>query len=49
MGIRLGMGLLPLVAVGVFLAAMRFYPLGKEQVAELRGRLEALHGQRRET
>jgi GPH family glycoside/pentoside/hexuronide:cation symporter len=43
LGIRLGMGLLPVVALAVFLAALRFYPLGKEQVVTLRGRLEALH------
>lgn len=43
LGIRLGMGLLPVVALAIFLAALRFYPLGKEQVVALRGRLEALH------
>mgnify|MGYP005836592053 CR=1 FL=1 len=36
MGIRLGMSLLPLAGLGIFLLAMRFYPLGKEQVAALR-------------
>jgi GPH family glycoside/pentoside/hexuronide:cation symporter len=43
LGIRLGMGLLPVVALAVFLAALKYYPLGKEQVVALRGRLEALH------
>ncbi len=43
LGIRLGMGLLPVVALVIFLAALRFYPLGKEQVGALRERLEALH------
>jgi GPH family glycoside/pentoside/hexuronide:cation symporter len=35
MGIRLGMSLLPAVALAVFLAAMRLYPLGKVQVKEM--------------
>ena len=43
LGIRLGMGLLPAVALAIFLAALKFYPLGKEQVVALRGRLEVLH------
>ncbi len=43
LGIRLGMGLLPLAAVGVFLVVLRFYPLGKQQVVELRERLDQLH------
>ena len=43
LGIRLGMGLLPVVALAVFLAALRFYPLGKEQVVTLKGRLDVLH------
>lgn len=43
LGIRMGMGLLPVVALAIFLALLRFYPLGKEQVVALRGRLEALH------
>jgi GPH family glycoside/pentoside/hexuronide:cation symporter len=42
-GIRLGMGLLPVVALAVFLAALKFYPLGREQVAALRETLNALH------
>ena len=42
-GIRLGMGLLPVVALGVFLIALRFYPLGKEQVVALREKLDVLH------
>ena len=43
LGIRLGMGLLPLVALALFLATLRYYPLGKERVLELRERLEQLH------
>ena len=43
LGIRLSMGLLPAVALVIFLAALKFYPLGKEQVVALRERLEALH------
>ncbi|MEW6233729.1 MAG: MFS transporter, partial [Chloroflexota bacterium] len=43
LGLRLGMALLPLVALAVFLAALKYYPLGKEQVLELRGNLDALH------
>ena len=43
LGIRLGMGLMPVVALAIFLAALRFYPLGKEQVVTLREKLEALH------
>ncbi|MCL6430882.1 MAG: MFS transporter [Anaerolineae bacterium] len=39
-GIRLGMALLPLAALGLFLLAMAYYPLGKGQVAVLRARLE---------
>lgn len=41
-GIRLGMGLLPLVALIIFLIALRFYPLGKEQVEALRERLDTI-------
>lgn len=41
LGVRLGMGLLPAAALAVFLAAMRFYPLGRDRVTELRRRLEA--------
>ena len=43
LGIRLGMGLLPLPAVGVFLTALHFYPLNKQRVVELRERLDQLH------
>jgi GPH family glycoside/pentoside/hexuronide:cation symporter len=43
-GIRLGMGLLPFVALAVFWLAFRFYPLGKQQVTVLREKLDALHG-----
>ena len=46
LGIRLGMGLLPLVALGLFLVALRFYPLGKQQVIDLRARLDVLHEER---
>jgi GPH family glycoside/pentoside/hexuronide:cation symporter len=50
LGIRLGMGLLPIVALGVFLTALRFYPLGKEQVVALRERLDGMHREKvRET
>jgi GPH family glycoside/pentoside/hexuronide:cation symporter len=42
-GVRLGMGLLPVGALAVFLAALRFYPLGKERVVALREKLEVLH------
>jgi len=45
LGIRLGMGLLPVLALVVFLIALRYYPLGKEQVLALR---ETLNGRRRE-
>jgi len=48
LGIRLGMGLLPVVALAVFLAALKYYPLGKEQVVALQGRLEVLHRQKAE-
>jgi len=43
LGIRLGMGLLPVVALAIFLAALKFYPLGKEQVVTLRETLDTLH------
>jgi GPH family glycoside/pentoside/hexuronide:cation symporter len=43
LGIRLGMVLLPAVALAIFLAAMRFYPLGKERVQTQRERLDTLH------
>ncbi|MGQ9494008.1 MAG: MFS transporter [Anaerolineae bacterium] len=43
MGIRLGMSLLPLAALGVFLLSFKFYPLGKEQVTALRKQLETMH------
>lgn len=42
-GIRLGMSMLPLVALAVFWLALRFYPLGKHQVTALRARLDAMH------
>ncbi len=43
LGIRLGMALLPLMALAVFLVALRYYPLGKERVLEMRDALERLH------
>ena len=46
LGIRLGMGLLPVAALAVFLVPMRYYPVGKEQVVALRESLEALHCQK---
>jgi GPH family glycoside/pentoside/hexuronide:cation symporter len=48
LGIRLGMGLLPVAALVIFLAALKFYPLGKEQVTALRERLDTLHRQKAE-
>ena len=44
-GIRMGMGLLPLAALAIFLLALRFYPLGKRQVEDLRGKLASMRGQ----
>lgn len=48
LGIRMGMSLLPVVALVIFLTALRFYPLGKEQVIALRERLDTLHRQKLE-
>jgi GPH family glycoside/pentoside/hexuronide:cation symporter len=48
LGIRLGMGLLPVVALAIFLVALKFYPLGKEQVVTLRETLNALHREKAE-
>ncbi len=42
-GIRLGMAVLPLAALAVLLVALRFYPLGKRQVQELKQRLAEAH------
>ena len=42
-GIRLGMTVLPLVALAILLVALRFYPLGKRQVEDLKLRLEKAH------
>jgi GPH family glycoside/pentoside/hexuronide:cation symporter len=42
MGIRLGMGLLPVFALAIFLFAMRFYPLGKSQIQSLKENLETI-------
>jgi GPH family glycoside/pentoside/hexuronide:cation symporter len=47
-GIRLGMGLLPVVALAIFLVALKFYPLGKGQVVALGETLNALHRERAE-
>jgi GPH family glycoside/pentoside/hexuronide:cation symporter len=44
LGIRLGMTMLPLLALAIFLVALRFYPLGKLQVKELKLKLERMHG-----
>jgi hypothetical protein len=46
LALRWGMFGLSLVALVVFLVAMRFYPLGKAQVAAMRVRLEHLHQQK---
>ncbi|MBT9169218.1 MAG: hypothetical protein DDT19_02572 [Syntrophomonadaceae bacterium] len=43
LGIRLGMTMLPLVALTVFLFSLKRYPLGREKVAELRNVLQKLH------
>ena len=48
LGIRLGMGLLPVVALVIFLVTLKFYPLGKGQVIALRERLDTLHRQKAE-
>jgi GPH family glycoside/pentoside/hexuronide:cation symporter len=40
LGIRLGMTMLPLLALAILLAALKFYPLGKGQVEDLKARLE---------
>ncbi|MCL0080288.1 MFS transporter [Dehalococcoidia bacterium] len=45
LGIRLGMTMLPLVALAVFLFALKHYPLGREKVAELRKALDKLHAE----
>jgi GPH family glycoside/pentoside/hexuronide:cation symporter len=44
LGIRLGMTILPLLALAILLVALRFYPLGKLQVKEMKVRLEKMHG-----
>jgi GPH family glycoside/pentoside/hexuronide:cation symporter len=44
LGIRLGMTVLPLVALAVLLVALRFYPLGKQQVQDLKLKREKAHG-----
>jgi len=49
MRLRLGMVGLPFLALGLFLTALRFYPLGKEEVMALKGKLEVLRCQRAKT
>jgi hypothetical protein len=46
--VRQGMGLLPVVALAIFLVALRYYPLGKEQVLALRQTLDVRHRQKAE-
>lgn len=41
LGIRLGMVILPLLALAILLVALRFYPLGKQRVQELKEKLAA--------
>ncbi len=48
LGIRLGMTMLPLVALAVFLFAMKHYPLGREKVVELGKVIEKLHEEKAE-
>lgn len=48
LGIRLGMGLLPVVALAIFLTVLKFYPLGKKQVMVLRETLDTLHREKAE-
>jgi GPH family glycoside/pentoside/hexuronide:cation symporter len=43
LGIRLGMAVLPLAALAILQVALRFYPLGKRQVQELKEELAAAH------
>ncbi|MCX7031599.1 MAG: MFS transporter, partial [Spirochaetes bacterium] len=40
LGIRLGMTILPLVAVAILLVALRLYPLGRQQVQDLKLKLD---------
>lgn len=46
LGIRLGMTVLPLLAMAILLAALRFYPLGKRQVQDLKAKLESARAAR---
>ncbi len=48
LGLRIGMVGLPLLALGIFLAALRFYPLGKEEVLKLKESLTELHRKKAE-
>ncbi len=48
LGIRLGMTMLPLVALAVFLFSLKHYPLGQEEVVELREVLDKLHEEKAE-
>ena len=43
LGIRLGMTVLPLAALAILLAALKFYPLGRRQVQDLQVKLGELH------
>jgi len=44
LALRVGVPGLTLVALAVFLAGMRFYPLGRKRIGEMAVLLEALHG-----
>jgi GPH family glycoside/pentoside/hexuronide:cation symporter len=46
LGIRLGMVVLPLLALAFLLVALRLYPLGKRQVQDLKEKLAAAHATR---
>lgn len=48
LGMRIGIFIFPVLALLLFLLALKFYPLGKEQVLELRGRLDGLHREKAE-
>ncbi|MBT9133092.1 MAG: putative symporter YjmB [Firmicutes bacterium] len=49
LGIRLGMTMLPLVALAIFLFSLKHYPLGQEEVIELREVLDKLHEEKAES
>lgn len=48
LGMRIGIFVFPILALMLFLLAMRYYPLNKERVSELRGKLERLHREKAE-